>query len=156
MKSTLLRLLALVCALPALAQEQKLDSELLQAGETDERVRVQILLANPPHPEVMGRIRRSAQARVEAASAALKRLDVARASRQDYEAASRQVDAIELEIRRQGTAAFALDAGPTSGKKVIEAQGLTKAYGDKLLFDGLDFKLPPGGIDVFEIGRAHV
>ena len=37
----------------------------------------------------------------------------------------------KAQIRRQGTAAFALDAGPTSGKKVIEATGLTKAYGDK-------------------------
>jgi ABC transport system ATP-binding/permease protein len=35
------------------------------------------------------------------------------------------------QIRRQGTAAFALDSGTTSGKKVIEATGLTKAYGDK-------------------------
>ena len=32
------------------------------------------------------------------------------------------------------------------GGKVIEAEGLTKAYGDKLLFDNLDFNLPPGGI----------
>ncbi|MDP3196553.1 ABC-F family ATP-binding cassette domain-containing protein [Tabrizicola sp.] len=37
------------------------------------------------------------------------------------------------QIRRQGTAAFALDSGPTSGKKVIEAEGLTKTYGDKLI-----------------------
>jgi ATPase subunit of ABC transporter with duplicated ATPase domains len=29
---------------------------------------------------------------------------------------------------------------------VIEAEGLTKAYGDKLLIDDLTFKLPPGGI----------
>jgi ATPase subunit of ABC transporter with duplicated ATPase domains len=29
---------------------------------------------------------------------------------------------------------------------VIEAQGVKKAYGDKLLFDNLEFKLPPGGI----------
>ena len=35
------------------------------------------------------------------------------------------------QIRRQGTAAFALESGPTSGKKVIEATGLTKIYGDK-------------------------
>ena len=32
------------------------------------------------------------------------------------------------------------------GGKVIEAKGLTKAYGDKLLFDDLSFLLPPGGI----------
>jgi ATP-binding cassette ChvD family protein len=32
------------------------------------------------------------------------------------------------------------------GGTVIEAKGLTKAYGDKLLFDDLTFSLPPGGI----------
>jgi ATP-binding cassette ChvD family protein len=32
------------------------------------------------------------------------------------------------------------------GDNVIEAQGLTKAYGDKLLFEDLSFNLPPGGI----------
>jgi ATP-binding cassette ChvD family protein len=32
------------------------------------------------------------------------------------------------------------------GGRVIEAKGLTKAYGDKLLFDDLSFNLPPGGI----------
>ncbi|NHB77266.1 ABC-F family ATP-binding cassette domain-containing protein [Rhodobacter calidifons] len=45
----------------------------------------------------------------------------------------------KAQIRRQGTAAFALDAGPTSGKKVIEAVGLTKAYGDKVIVK--DFSL---------------
>ena len=32
------------------------------------------------------------------------------------------------------------------GDKVIEAKGLTKAFGDRLLFENLSFKLPPGGI----------
>jgi ATP-binding cassette ChvD family protein len=32
------------------------------------------------------------------------------------------------------------------GDNVIEAKGLTKAYGDKLLFENLSFNLPPGGI----------
>jgi ATP-binding cassette ChvD family protein len=32
------------------------------------------------------------------------------------------------------------------GGKVIEVRGLTKAYGDKLLFEDLSFSLPPGGI----------
>ena len=36
--------------------------------------------------------------------------------------------------------------GPRLGNKVIEAQGVTKAYGEKLLFDNLNFMLPPNGI----------
>lgn len=36
--------------------------------------------------------------------------------------------------------------GPRLGNKVIEAKGLQKAYGDKLLFSDLDFMLPPNGI----------
>ncbi|OQB70467.1 MAG: putative ABC transporter ATP-binding protein YjjK [Bacteroidetes bacterium ADurb.Bin139] len=36
--------------------------------------------------------------------------------------------------------------GPRLGDKVIEATGVAKAYGDKLLFENLNFKLPPAGI----------
>lgn len=36
--------------------------------------------------------------------------------------------------------------GPRLGSKVIEVQGVTKAYGEKLLFDNLNFSLPPNGI----------
>ena len=36
--------------------------------------------------------------------------------------------------------------GPRLGNKVIEAQHVKKAYGDKLLFDDLNFMLPPNGI----------
>ena len=36
--------------------------------------------------------------------------------------------------------------GPRLGNKVIEAHGVRKAYGDKLLFDNLEFSLPPNGI----------
>ena len=36
--------------------------------------------------------------------------------------------------------------GPRLGNKVIEAHGVAKAFGDKLLFDNLDFVLPPNGI----------
>ncbi len=43
------------------------------------------------------------------------------------------------QIRRQGPADLALGAGETSGKKVIEAEGLTKALGDRTLFKGFDF-----------------
>ena len=36
--------------------------------------------------------------------------------------------------------------GPRLGDVVIDAQGVSKAFGDKLLFDNLEFKLPPAGI----------
>ncbi len=36
--------------------------------------------------------------------------------------------------------------GPRLGEKVLEASGLRKSYGDRLLIDDLSFKLPPGGI----------
>ncbi|HOT64278.1 MAG: putative ABC transporter ATP-binding protein YjjK [Bacteroidetes bacterium ADurb.BinA261] len=36
--------------------------------------------------------------------------------------------------------------GPRLGNKVIEAHGVAKAFGDKLLFDNLNFVLPPNGI----------
>lgn len=36
--------------------------------------------------------------------------------------------------------------GPRLGNKVLEAQGISKAFGDKLLFENLSFSLPPAGI----------
>lgn len=36
--------------------------------------------------------------------------------------------------------------GPRLGEKVIDASGVSKAFGDKLLFENLDFSLPQGGI----------
>ncbi|MEI6677691.1 MAG: energy-dependent translational throttle protein EttA [Mariniphaga sp.] len=36
--------------------------------------------------------------------------------------------------------------GPRLGDKVIEAHGVSKAFGDRLLFEGLEFVLPPNGI----------
>ena len=36
--------------------------------------------------------------------------------------------------------------GPRLGMNVIEAQNVAKAFGDKLLYDNLNFKLPPAGI----------
>ncbi len=36
--------------------------------------------------------------------------------------------------------------GPRLGNKVIEAHGVAKAFGEKLLFDNLEFVLPPNGI----------
>ncbi len=45
-----------------------------------------------------------------------------------------------------GKASFSIAPGPRLGEMVVEVSGLKKAYGDQLLIDGLEFKLPPGGI----------
>ncbi|MBY0581699.1 MAG: energy-dependent translational throttle protein EttA [Sphingomonas sp.] len=50
------------------------------------------------------------------------------------------------ENRTVGKAAILIQMPERLGGRVIEAKGLTKAYGDKLLFENLDFNLPPGGI----------
>ena len=39
-----------------------------------------------------------------------------------------------------------IPAGPRLGNVVIEAEGVSKVYGDRLLVDDMTFKLPPGGI----------
>ena len=44
------------------------------------------------------------------------------------------------------TAQIVLPPGPRLGDLVLEAEGLTKAYGDRLLIENLSFRLPPGGI----------
>jgi len=43
-------------------------------------------------------------------------------------------------------ASIAIPPAPRLGDLVVEAKGLAKGFGDRLLIDGLDFKLPPGGI----------
>lgn len=48
--------------------------------------------------------------------------------------------------KRIGSSQISIPAGPRLGSLVIEAENLQKAFGDKLLIDGLNFKLPPGGI----------
>ena len=45
-----------------------------------------------------------------------------------------------------GTAQITIPPGPRLGGKVIEATGVAKAFGDRLLFENLAFRLPPGGI----------
>ncbi|MFT3977183.1 MAG: energy-dependent translational throttle protein EttA [Sphingomonas bacterium] len=50
------------------------------------------------------------------------------------------------ENRAIGKAQILIQIPERLGGKVIEAQGLSKAYGDKLLFEDLSFTLPPGGI----------
>ncbi|MEI6446789.1 MAG: energy-dependent translational throttle protein EttA [Actinomycetes bacterium] len=45
-----------------------------------------------------------------------------------------------------GTVQIHIPAGPRLGGVVLEAEHLSKAYGEKVLFDDLSFSLPPGGI----------
>lgn len=47
-------------------------------------------------------------------------------------------------IRRQGTAAMALEDGQQSGKKVIEARGISKAFGDKEILAPFDLRVLRG------------
>ncbi len=76
-------------------------------------------------------IRASPKARQAKSKARIKAYDelVARAGREEI-----------------NTAQITIPMGPRLGGVVIEAEGLKKAYGDKLLFEGLEFKLPPDGI----------
>ena len=48
------------------------------------------------------------------------------------------------QIGRQGTAAMALESGPKSGRKVIEATGITKAFGDKTILHPFDLTVMRG------------
>ncbi|MDE0932356.1 MAG: energy-dependent translational throttle protein EttA [Novosphingopyxis baekryungensis] len=50
------------------------------------------------------------------------------------------------ENRAPGKAQILIQTPERLGGKVIEADGLTKAFGDKVLFENLTFSLPPGGI----------
>jgi energy-dependent translational throttle protein EttA len=52
----------------------------------------------------------------------------------------------EETAQRIETAEIYIAPGPRLGDVVVEARGLKKGYGDKLLIDGLDFTLPRGGI----------
>jgi len=52
----------------------------------------------------------------------------------------------QAERQKQTFAQIQIPPGPRLGNVVIEADGLEKEYGDKLLFKDLTFKLPPGGI----------
>jgi len=48
--------------------------------------------------------------------------------------------------RKPGKAQIVIQVPERLGGKVIEVKGISKAYGDKLLFEDLSFTLPPGGI----------
>ncbi len=55
---------------------------------------------------------------------------------------------LEAEAGREenGKASLQIATGPRLGGMVVEVDGLSKAFGDRLLIDNLSFKLPPGGI----------
>ena len=50
------------------------------------------------------------------------------------------------ENRRPGEAQIIIPVGERLGQVVIEAENLSKSFGDRVLFENLNFKLPPGGI----------
>ena len=52
----------------------------------------------------------------------------------------------EASREESGRASIQIATGPRLGGVVIEADGLSKGFGDRLLIDNLSFKLPPGGI----------
>jgi ATPase subunit of ABC transporter with duplicated ATPase domains len=52
----------------------------------------------------------------------------------------------QAQDKREGAAEIMIPPGPRLGDVVIEAKGLRKAYGDKLLMDDVNFMLPRGGI----------
>ena len=52
----------------------------------------------------------------------------------------------QAQDRAPGSAQIVIPAGARLGDTVIEAEHVTKGYEDRLLIDGLDFQLPPGGI----------
>jgi ATP-binding cassette ChvD family protein len=49
-------------------------------------------------------------------------------------------------VQREKELEIYIPAGPRLGDLVAELKGVSKAYGDKVLFENLDFTIPPGGI----------
>jgi energy-dependent translational throttle protein EttA len=52
----------------------------------------------------------------------------------------------QAQERTSGSAQIMIPPGPRLGDLVIEAEHLKKGYGNRLLIDSFDFRLPPGGI----------
>jgi ATP-binding cassette ChvD family protein len=52
----------------------------------------------------------------------------------------------EAQRLQEETIELQIPPGPKLGSKVLEIKGLKKSFGDRLLIDGLDLSLPPGGI----------
>src|SRR4051812_18872151 len=63
-----------------------------------------------------------------------------------YTAYESLVAEAEAADQRQDKVEITIPPGPRLGDVVVEAKALVKGFGDRLLFDGLDFSLPPGGI----------
>ena len=89
----------------------------------------------------------------EARNRALKReLDWIRSSPRARQAKSkariRSYDEMLNAARKDklNTAQIAIPPGPRLGSTVVEAEGLSKGFGERLLIDNLSFRLPPGGI----------
>jgi ATP-binding cassette ChvD family protein len=76
-------------------------------------------------------VRMNASSRLQKSKARLKRYEALLA-----EDRNAKLDEVEIHI----------PAGPRLGGVVVEAEGLRKAYGDRLLFEDLSFSLPPAGI----------
>ena len=56
-----------------------------------------------------------------------------------------QLAAQEADKRDEALTLY-IPPGPHLGDLVVEAQGVSKAFGDRLLFENMNFRLPPGGI----------
>ena len=76
-------------------------------------------------------VRMNASSRLTKNKARLARYDALLAEERNV-----KLDTVEIHI----------PAGPRLGDVVVEAEGVSKAYGDRLLFEDLSFKLPPAGI----------
>ncbi|MBX3249165.1 MAG: energy-dependent translational throttle protein EttA [Myxococcales bacterium] len=79
-------------------------------------------------------------------------LEWVRASPKARQAKSKaRIEAFDQLVQDRGRAArdpneVRIPPGPRLGQKVFEVEGITKAFGDKLLFEDLSFRVPPGAI----------
>jgi len=78
-------------------------------------------------------VRASAKARQAKSKARIKAYESMAAEQAQYEDRS---DELEIQI----------PAGPRLGERVVEAVNLGKSYGDRVIFENVNFRLPPGGI----------
>jgi ATP-binding cassette ChvD family protein len=52
----------------------------------------------------------------------------------------------EEQLDKYEAGSIVIPPGPRLGDLVVEAEGLSKSFGDRVIFEGMSFKLPPGGI----------